>query len=115
MNLRQLLRLVCCVAAITTAVACSKSNNLILGEVRATLGSHSVFVTDCYRTTVPAPQKLDHGYRFTPCGDADVSIQDESLTVNGTAYGHLYPGDSIMVDHGVVSVKRLQVRNDPEK
>jgi hypothetical protein len=115
MNLRQPLRVACCVAAMTTAVACSKSNNLILGEVRATVGSHSVVVTDCYRTSVPAPQKLNDGYRFTPCRDADVSIHDEALTVNGTAYGHLYPGDSIMVDHGVVSLKRLQVRNNLEK
>ena len=89
--------------------ACSKSNNLLLGRVQATVGSHTVVVTDCYRTQVPAPQKLpDEGgqpvYRYMPCKDADVWIRGGELTVNGKSYGHLNPKDAVLVDHGVVSV-----------
>jgi len=47
------------------------------------VGSHKVIVTDCYRTSVPKPQKLDPtpagkpSYRFMPCCDADVVIRGE--------------------------------------
>lgn len=95
--------------------ACSQSNNLLFGEVRATAGTHKVVVTDCYRTSVPLPQKSGDDYRFTPCRDADVLIHDETLSVNGRTYGHLGPGDSILVDHGTVSVNRQEARNDPQK
>lgn len=84
--------------------ACSRSNNLFLGRVEATVGTHTVVVTDCYRISVPAPQELDEAtYRFTPCKDADVLIRGEELTVNGQSYGRLKPRDGIVVDHGVVS------------
>ncbi len=33
--------------------ACSRSNNLLLGEVEAQVGPHTVRVTDCYRTQAP--------------------------------------------------------------
>lgn len=95
--------------------ACSQSNNLLFGEVRATVGTHAVVVTDCYQATVASPQKVGDNYRFTPCRDADVVIQDEMLSVNGKSYGHLDAGDSILVDHGAVSVNRQQARNDPGK
>jgi hypothetical protein len=90
--------------------ACSKSNNLLLGRVEAKLGSHTVIVTDCYRTSVPPAQSLKdsaHGsvvYHFTPCKDADVVIRGERLTVNGTSYERLSPGDTVIVDHGQVPV-----------
>jgi len=89
--------------------ACSKSNNLLLGRVEATVGSHTVVVTDCYRTKVPSPERLaDEGgqpvYRYMPCKDADVWIRGGELTVNGKSYGHLNPNDAVLVDHGVVSV-----------
>jgi hypothetical protein len=104
----------CCVALVMTA-ACSQSNNLLFGQVQATIGTHTVVVTDCYRTSVPSAQKSGDDYRFTPCRDADVVIHDETLSVNGHSYGHLNPSDSVLVDHGVVSVKRHQARNDPGK
>ena len=85
---------------------CSSSNELFFGRVEAQVGGHDVVVTDCYRTSVPPPQKLEDGsYRFTPCRDADVFIRGEELTVNGKAYGHLSANASVLVDHGVVSVK----------
>ncbi len=34
---------------------CSRSNNLLLGRVEAVVAGHTVVVTDCYRTSVPAP------------------------------------------------------------
>jgi hypothetical protein len=97
----------CCLAATCLLTACSRSNNLFLGRVEATVGTHKVVVTDCYRTSVPPPVKLeDAAYRFTPCRDADVVIRDDDLVVNGRQYGHLKPNDSVLVDHSVVSVER---------
>jgi len=88
--------------------ACSRSNNLLLGRVQAQVGSHTVVVTDCYRTSVPPPQRLgDAVYRFTPCRDADVLIRGDELLVNGQSYGRLNPADAVLVDHGVVSIRRL--------
>ena len=85
--------------------ACSRSNNLLLGRVQAQVGSHTVVVTDCYRTSVPPPQRLgDAVYRFTPCRDADVLIRGDDLLVNGQSYGRLNPTDAVLVDHGVVSI-----------
>ena len=86
---------------------CSRSNNLLMGRVEATVGTHTVVVTDCYRTTVPPPELLANGdHHFMPCRDADVWIRGEELTVNGTAYGKLQAGDGVLVDHGKVSVDR---------
>ncbi len=84
---------------------CSRSNNLLLGRVEATVGTHQVVVTDCYRTEVPAPVKEEATvYRFKPCRDAEVVIRNDDLTVNGQPYGHLKATDSVLVDHGVVSI-----------
>ena len=101
----------CLFAAAALLSACSQSNNLFLGRVEATVGTHSVVVTDCYRSRAPEPQKLaDEGttavYRYTPCRDADVWIRGEELTVNGRLYGHLNPADGVLVDHGIVSIER---------
>src|SRR5579871_3621054 len=97
------LLLLCCAAWILPG--CSRSNNLLLGRVQATVGSHNVVVTDCYRTSVPPPVRVqDAVYRFTPCRDADVLIRNDDLEVNGRTYGHLKPADTVLVDHGVVSV-----------
>ena len=87
--------------------ACSRSNNLLLGRVQAQVGSHTVVVTDCYRTSVPPPQRLgDAVYRFMPCRDADVLIRGDDLLVNGQSYGRLTPADAVLVDHGVVSIRQ---------
>jgi hypothetical protein len=115
MNATNAISLVCCCAAIVALAACSQSNNLLFGQVQATVGTHTVVVTDCYQTSVPSPQKVGDDYRFKPCRDADVVIHEEALSVNGHAYGHLNPSDSILVDHGVVSVNRQQARNNPGK
>jgi hypothetical protein len=40
-----------------------------------------------------------------PCRDADVWIRAEELSVNGKSYGRLKPGESVLVDHGVVSIE----------
>jgi hypothetical protein len=107
MRKTSLLTLTCFCLAI---VGCSRSNNLLMGKIEATVGTHPVVVTDCYRTSVDPPQKLNNTpdggavYRFTPCRDADIWIRGEVLEVNGKTYGHLNPSDSILVDHSVVSV-----------
>ncbi len=90
---------------------CSRSNNLLLGRVEAEVGSHTVVVTDCYRTSVPPPQRLQDPagrpvYRFMPCRDADVLIRGDELLVNGQSYGRMNPTDAVLVDHGVVSIHR---------
>jgi hypothetical protein len=103
-------RLGLCFAAALLS-ACSQSNNLLLGRVEATVGTHRVVVTDCYRSSVPEPRRLaDEGgkavYRYMPCRDADVWIRGQELTVNGKPYGNLNPADGVLVDHGVVSIER---------
>ena len=101
-----------CFAAILL-VSCSRSNNLLLGRVEAQGGTHTVVVTDCYRTSVPPPTTEAGGgppvYRYTPCRDADVVIRGDRLTVNGRSYGHIGANDSILVDHGVVSTHSAEV------
>lgn len=100
---------------LSSSSACSRSNNLLLGHVQAKVGSHEVRVTDCYRISVvpPLETKAADGkvsYRFTPCRDADILIQDEQVQVNGVSYGHVDAGDAILVDHGKVSINRGQAR-----
>jgi hypothetical protein len=92
--------------AVLTTGACSHSNNLLLGRVEAKVGTHSVVVTDCYRTSVPQPEKMlePDSYRFVPCKDAAVVLRGPMLTVNGKQYGPVQTNDQIIVDHGVVSV-----------
>jgi hypothetical protein len=89
---------------------CSQSNNLFLGEVHATAGSHKITVTDCYRLRTDPPQATQDGFRYAPCRDADVVISNEEAIVNGR-YGHLSLGDSILVDHGIVSIAKPAVMN----
>lgn len=103
-----MLILVFACVVLLTSTACSAGNNLLFGEVEATVGTHPVKVTDCYRTSVPPPYSSGKIFHFTPCRDADVWIESEELSVNGRAYGTLAPGDAILVDHGVVSVKRAK-------
>jgi hypothetical protein len=88
--------------------ACSRSNNLLLGRVEATVGGHTVVVTDCYRTGVTPPGKVGgpggQSYRFTPCRDADVLIRGDELIVNGSSYGLLKRADAVTVEHGKVLI-----------
>ena len=98
------------VACLVLQLACSRSNNLLLGRVESTVAGHRIQVTDCYRTSVPAPRQLadlpdgTKVYEFMPCRDADVLIRADELIVNGTSYGTLKQGDVITVDHGKVLI-----------
>jgi hypothetical protein len=105
MGAKRLMLLTFSCAVLLLSSACSADNNLLLGQVEATVDAHPVIVTDCYRTSVPPPYNSGNTYHFTPCRDADVWIDNEALSVNGRIYGALRPGDTILVDHGVVSVK----------
>jgi hypothetical protein len=91
--------------------ACSRSNNLVLGRVEATVGGHTVVVTDCYRTSVTPPEKIggasEQSYRFMPCRDADVLIRNGELIVNGSSYGLLKQADAVTVDHGKVLINEI--------
>ena len=81
---------ICLLLLLTSA--CSRQNNLLMGRVEASVGTHTVVVTDCYRTTPPPPERLPNGdYHYMPCRDADVWIRAEELTVNGKSYGRLAP------------------------
>ena len=96
--------------------ACSRSNNLLLGEVESQVGTHTVRVTDCYRASVPPAERLPDvngqpAYRFMPCRDADVRIQAGELTVNGQGYGRIGETDTVLVDHGKVSVNPAESDN----
>jgi len=108
---RRTMRRTWIVTGICFLAACGRKNNLLLGRVEGAVGGHTVVVTDCYRVSAPAPQRLaDEGgravWRYMPCRDADIRIRGESLTVNGREYGRLNPSDSVLVDHGVVSIGR---------
>jgi hypothetical protein len=100
-----------CLSTILSSSSCSRSNNLFLGTVEAPVDGHTVVVTDCYRLTVPPPQKIDDAadgystYRFLPCRDAVVVIRSGELFVNGKSYGPLRPQDDVLVDHGFVYFK----------
>jgi hypothetical protein len=102
--------LIICGLVIATA-ACSRSNNLLLGRVEATVGGHTVVVTDCYRTSVTPPEKVggtsEQSYRFMPCRDADILIRNDELIVNGSSYGLLKQADAITVDHGKVLINEI--------
>ena len=93
--------------------ACSRSNNLVLGRVEATVGHHTVVVTDCYRTSVSPPEKAgdprEESYRFKPCRDADILIRNDELIVNGSSYGLLGQTDAVTVDHGKVLINEKAV------
>ena len=104
MALKEVSASVGCIVALLAG--CGRSNNLLLGEVKATAGSHKIVVTDCYRFNVDPPQQIESGYRYTPCRDADIVIRNDEAIVNGRSYGRLNPNDSILVDHGAVSIGR---------
>src|SRR5674476_996645 len=87
-------------AAALFLVGCSRHNNLLLGRVESPVGANTVVVRDCYRTSVPGPERVAAtAYHYMPCRDADVWIRGEELTVNGTSYGHLNPGDGVSVSY----------------
>jgi hypothetical protein len=103
---------------VSLLAGCTRSNNLLLGEVQAVAGTHKIVVTDCYRLSVDPPREIagragEPGYRYTPCRDADVLIRDEEAIVNGRSYGHLNPNDSVLVDHGAVSIGHTGEGNRP--
>lgn len=98
-----------CALLLTT---CGGAHNLLEGRVEANVAGHEVVVTDCYRIHAPIQYWSDLSggpdgsatWRFAPCRDAVVLIQGNQLTVNDVPYGAIAPGDSIVVDHGMVYV-----------
>lgn len=86
----------------------------IAGRVEAHVGAYTIAVTDCYRTELPAPERLEDTpdgisvYHFRPCRDADIRIQGSELIVNGKSYGNLKDGDTVVVDHGKVRVNETE-------
>jgi hypothetical protein len=108
------------VLAAMASCSCSRSNNLLFGEVEAQVGRHTVRVTDCYRFSVPPPERSadvngQPSYRFMPCRDADVQIRAGELVVNGQSYGRIGETDAVLVDHGKVSVSPPGLRADRGK
>ncbi len=94
-------------AALLLLSGCSRSNNLLLGRLEATVGSHKVVVTDCYRLSVPPPETAGaREYHYAPCRDADVWIRGDRLTVNGRDYGTIANDAAVVVDHGIVQVRK---------
>jgi hypothetical protein len=95
---------------------CSKSNNLLLGRIESTIGTHTVIVTDCYRTSVPSPQTIVDStdgsviVHFKPCMDAEIIIHNEQLFVNGISFEKLTPGDSVVLDHGRVLINTREAQ-----
>ncbi len=104
-----MMRILLWITVIAAMSGCSRSNNLLLGQVEAKVGRHTVRVTDCYRIHAPLPERLPDvngmpAYRYMPCRDADVQIHAGELVVNGQSYGRIGDADAVLVDHGKVSV-----------
>lgn len=95
------------VALALLAIGCA----FIEGRVEATVDGHHLVVTDCYRSSVPPPDKpstLPDGttvYRWAPCRDAQIVIRGKTLLVNDREIGPILPGDEVIVDHGKPSIK----------
>lgn len=102
-----------CALLLTT---CSGAHNLLEGRVEANVAGHTVVVMDCYRIHAPIHYWSDRSdgsdgsatWRYAPCRDAVVLIQGDQLTVNDVPYGVIAPGDTIVVDHGVVYVNGIR-------
>ena len=110
----EMMRIILLLAAGTLS-SCSRSNNLLFGEVEAQAGRHTVRVTDCYRFSVPPPERSQDvngqpSYRFMPCRDADIQIRAGELVVNGQTYGRIRETDAVLVDHGKVLVNPPELR-----
>jgi hypothetical protein len=99
------------VSTLLANTSCSRSNNLLLGRIETKVGSRNVVVTDCYRTKAPQPTWSGNRYAYEPCRDARIVIDGDQLSVNGTNYGRLDPEDSVLVDHGTVSIQRNRLAN----
>lgn len=95
--------------------ACNSSQqNALLGKQQATIGGHTIVVTDCYRTDKAQAETVidDKGatvYRFAPCKDANIEIRNEQLIVNGKSYGQIKAGVSVTLDHHQLLVNRDEI------
>ena len=121
------MRFITGVGLVLLMVACSKSNNLVLGRVTMQLADHTVVVTDCYRTSVPPASRTNPSapssasppsprppvFHWAPCRDADITIRESDVVVNGRTYGPLKRGDSITVDHGKVLIADSEAKETP--
>jgi hypothetical protein len=96
--------LLTCLVLICGTSGCSV--NVSVNAMRETdLGSHHVVVRpgSTMTSTTEATFCENATYEFT-CGDVQIKIENEALTVNVKSYGMLKPGESIEVDHGKVLV-----------
>jgi hypothetical protein len=99
------LRNAVCAATGLALAACTNGNNPLLGRVENEVARHRVVVLGCVTSNPPEPRSTDDGGSWAPCKDASVAIQGTALFVNGEGYGELHDGDSVLVDHGKVTVK----------
>ncbi|MCI0708031.1 MAG: hypothetical protein L0Y80_11175 [Ignavibacteriae bacterium] len=93
--------------------ACGKKEEGIPGRVETKVGDYVAVATDCFKPFTTEPQQLEmtadsmFAYRFVPCSGADIMIEGNKLTVNGSPYGTLQPGDTVLVDHGQVFINSV--------
>ncbi len=88
-------------------------HSVLMGRTAVEMGGHTVVLNDCHRThmsgQMPAieAESSEQGiesYRFTPCPGAEVVIEGDTLSVNGTFYGALNPESVVLVNQGEVVV-----------
>lgn len=95
-----------CAAAMLLSSACSRDNNVLMGQLETDMGGHRVVVTNCRQFFgTPKPTKFAAtSYRYAPCKGSVVVIQGDTLFVNGLAQGTLAAGDTVIVDQGKVKI-----------
>jgi hypothetical protein len=94
--------------------ACGKKEDPNAGRVITNIGEFVAVVVDCPNPYTTVPQTLEPtadsllAFRFVPCTGADIMVEGSALKVNGSPYGSLQPGDTVLVDHGQVFINGVK-------
>ena len=99
--------------SISLLSGCRPVVGALFGLVSTRINQHRVVVTDCHRLDAPGPEQVGSAedgspaYRFAPCGEAEILIVGDQLSVNGIAYGQIAPRATVVVSRGVVLVSGI--------
>ncbi|MGL4648536.1 MAG: hypothetical protein ACRC1H_03940 [Caldilineaceae bacterium] len=91
----------------------------LIGRQTEVVAGHTVMVYDCRRMDDIAVEQLTDNaageeiFRFAPCGDSEVLIEGDRLTVNGTFFGTLSEESWVVVNTPRVTVNGVARRPLP--